>query len=336
MSLTTNSVDLTGKKVLFIAPQFFGCDRAIHLELERRGAEVLRLLDRPFQNNLFKALALFGGSVICRLMEPYYHSKFRQLDIDVHLVLVVNGQTLSARTLQLISRKWPNARKILYMWDSAQNRPTVVKNLDWYDERFSFDPASCKQYGFKFRPLFYFGEPRVGSEKSSILKYKISFIGTCHSDRYQVVNQVMSFFPLTDTYVYLYLQAKWLFLFKKITSTEFFGATISDFRYVGLSPEAAASIFDQSEIILDVEHPKQSGLTIRTFDVIRAGKKLITTNKNVENYDFYDSGNVLVVDRVSPQIPSKFIEKNTQDYSTNVREKYSIQGWLKDVLEGSI
>jgi hypothetical protein len=214
------------------------------------------------------------------------------------------------------------------MWDSAENRPTIVKNLNWFDKKFSFDPASCDKYGFQFRPLFFYGKPQLIAG----LKYKISFVGTCHSDRYKVVSRVLDCFPNCETYVYLYLQARWLFLYRSLTSKHYKGSSVSDFFYVGLSPYIAAAVFDESEIVLDIEHPKQSGLTIRTFDVIRSGKKLITTNKNILNYDFYRTGNILIVDRNKPFIPDEFINKNVVDYGDDIRYRYSIQGWVNEIF----
>ena len=40
--------------------------------------------------------------------------------------------------------------------------------------------------------------------------------------------------------------------------------------------------------VLDIEHPKQVGLTMRTFEVLASGRKLITTNRSIINHEFYD------------------------------------------------
>ena len=39
--------------------------------------------------------------------------------------------------------------------------------------------------------------------------------------------------------------------------------------------------------VLDINHLDQSGLTIRTFEALGAGKKIITTNSEIKKYPFY-------------------------------------------------
>ena len=42
------------------------------------------------------------------------------------------------------------------------------------------------------------------------------------------------------------------------------------------------SLYKESEVILDINHPGQNGLTMRTFEALGAGKKLITTNTEIK------------------------------------------------------
>ncbi|MFH4210110.1 lipopolysaccharide biosynthesis protein, partial [Acinetobacter baumannii] len=56
-------------------------------------------------------------------------------------------------------------------------------------------------------------------------------------------------------------------------------------------------LYAKSNVILDISHPGQSGLTMRTFEAIGAGKKLITTNLNIKEYPFYNSDNIFIISR---------------------------------------
>jgi hypothetical protein len=47
---------LENKKVLYVAPVFFGYENEIKGELERQGAQVTFLLDRPFNSPFLKFL----------------------------------------------------------------------------------------------------------------------------------------------------------------------------------------------------------------------------------------------------------------------------------------
>jgi hypothetical protein len=91
-------------------------------------------------------------------------------------------------------------------------------------------------------------------------------------------------------------------------------------------------ISDVSKAIIDIEHPKQKGLTIRTFEVLGKEIKLITTNKNIIEYDFYNEANISVIDRNNPVIDDNFLNKPYQPLSPKLYYKYSIDGWLEDIF----
>ena len=53
------------------------------------------------------------------------------------------------------------------MWDSTENRPTVLKYKDFFDDIFSFDPKSCFEHNLKFLPLFFFKRSKKKKIKSN-------------------------------------------------------------------------------------------------------------------------------------------------------------------------
>ncbi|WP_395598040.1 hypothetical protein AB4P95_26250 [Pseudomonas sp. A1437] len=61
-------------------------------------------------------------------------------------------------------------------------------------------------------------------------------------------------------------------------------------------------------------------------------KKVITTNKSVVDYDFYNPANILVIDENSPVIPEHFITAPYVDIPAPIYEKYTLQGWVKTVF----
>jgi hypothetical protein len=84
--------------------------------------------------------------------------------------------------------------------------------------------------------------------------------------------------------------------------------------------------------VLDIHHQCQSGLTMRTFEVLAMGKKLITTNALVQAEPFFDDRWVLVVDRGDPVIPKDFLITDPPPLWSGFVDRYSIKGWLRDVL----
>jgi hypothetical protein len=320
-------MELKGKRVVFIAPNFFGYDLAIERALSRQGAEIFRLKDRPFSSSIFKAFTKVFTRLVRRILDYYYLTRLADIPNNFDLVLVINGQTVSRNVLNKLKEKNHNAKFILYMWDSLKNRSTVKDSLDLFDKKFSFEKDNSPL--FSFRPLFF--EPRVSSVNHKNT-YLMSFIGTAHSDRFAIIKKINTAFSSKVCFWYLFLQAKWVFYWYKISRVDFEDAKIHDFNFLPMSGSDWHNVFMRSEIIVDIEHPMQKGLTSRTFEVLGVGKKLVTTNRDVVNYDFYKYGNIYVINRLDPEIPEEFIERKFNPYPSNILNFYSVDGWLGEVL----
>jgi hypothetical protein len=77
---------------------------------------------------------------------------------------------------------------------------------------------------------------------------------------------------------------------------------------------------------------------MRTLEALGAGKKLVTTNSAIVQYDFFCSDNILVVDRNSPRIPESFFQVPYKQLSSQLYKKYSVSGWLGELFcsDGSV
>ncbi len=87
-----------------------------------------------------------------------------------------------------------------------------------------------------------------------------------------------------------------------------------------------------TKVILDLPHPLQNGLTMRTIEAIGANKKLITTNEDIKNYDFYDEDNICILDKENITIEKDFFEKPYKKISKDIKNKYSLDSWIEDVF----
>lgn len=137
----------------------------------------------------------------------------------------------------------------------------------------------------------------------------------------------------TRTFFYMYLQAKWVFWLYKVINPGFRGARPDDFKFASIAKQNVQDVFNASACILDIEHPKQSGLTMRTLETLGAEKKLITTNRDVRSYDFFDERNICVIDRQSPEIPAAFLTSPYVPVPPGIYGRYRLQGWMNEILE---
>jgi hypothetical protein len=132
--------------------------------------------------------------------------------------------------------------------------------------------------------------------------------------------------------LFLYCQSKWYYYFRKLTDSTFRRARRSEISFTALSKESIFTIFSESNCIIDIQHPNQSGLTMRTLEAVGARKKIITTNPNVMRYDIYDPANIQVVDRLNPEVDARFFHTAYVKLPDEVYQKYAIENFLLDLL----
>ena len=88
-----------------------------------------------------------------------------------------------------------------------------------------------------------------------------------------------------------------------------------------------------STCILDAPQGGQTGLTLRCFECMGAKRKLITTNVDIVNYDFYRASNILVYPGTIEERKA-FFENPYEDLPEELYRKYSMNSWMKRLLSG--
>jgi hypothetical protein len=320
-------------RVLLIAPKFFGYEQEIAAALMHSGNMVDILPDRPFNNPFMKAVIRVRPELGGHYASEYFFSR-RLEDLgrkNYSTIFVIQGEGITAKTLRIFRNAYPQAKIVFYTWDSIENKPFSKRNLSLYDFCSTFDPVDAKKYGLKFRPLFF----SDGFDQPADINYAydLSFIGTVHSDRYKIVRTVLEQLPVNArTFIYLYLQAPWMYELRRFFTDTVNGAKRKEFRFVPLSKDIVHATFFSSKSVLDIEHVSQRGATMRTFEALGSRRKLITTNKTLFDYDFYNPINIQIVDRQAPCLDQNFLEAPYQAVPEKIRQKYSIHQWLRDVF----
>ena len=321
------------KHCVLIVPKFFSIADAMQLRLAKQGYSVTLLYDRPYNSSAYHALAKFYPKIAEAIASPYYRKALAAIT-QIDYLVVVNGQTVGRSILDYIFKTYAPVRRVLYMWDSVENRPSVLQKRMQFDEIFSFDPSSCARFDLKFLPLFYFPGPDDVSSSADD-KNKIVAIGSHHADRFKIFSTVAK--SHKDAFFkHLFLKSKIQFFFLKIFKNEIQGAVLSDFSFIPLSAEAIDALINENDVILDVHHPNQSGLTLRAIDALGKKMKIATTNSAILKYKACCPENVIIVSRHNPDIPLNFIEQMRSDkvQLADLR-KLSFDYWL-DVIMGQV
>ena len=324
--------------ILLITPNFFNYHKMMIEELEAMGHTVDWFDDRPSTNGWIKAVIRVKRSLINYYIGVYFSNiekVIREKRYD--RVFLVSGQSLSfnesmigkIRTLQ------PQALFVLYQWDSIKNFPYIEKMQKYFDKCYTFDRNDAgNNEKLIFKPLFYGRRfERIGSDERKHYQYDFSFVGTAHPQKYKFVNEMSNL--LNSVYkrqfIYYYYPSRIVYFYRKLKNPELKHAKYGEFHFDPLSEETFDEIYSNSKCILDSTQAGQIGLTVRAIEALGAKKKLITTNQDIVNYDFYCPENIYVYngsfDFTSPFFKSPYVDVNSDIY-----EKYALRNWLKDIL----
>ena len=84
--------------------------------------------------------------------------------------------------------------------------------------------------------------------------------------------------------------------------------------------------------VIDICQKDQSGLTRRPLEALFFGKKLITNNAKIREYNFYNPKNVFIFEKNSTDGLNDFLRQPTVPVPTAVKDKYDINGWIRQYL----
>ncbi len=308
MELENNFKD---KNILLFSPKFFGYGLEVASKMREMGASVDYFDERPGNDFWTKAVIRVNKSLLRRKIETYYTDIIKKL-VDDHydFVVFLNPEAISRNNLKLFKKCQPKAIFIMYMWDSLRNKKYTIDILPFFDRKFSFDKGDCaiKAYGLHFRPLFFIDSYRDVENMAEKMRIDLFFVGTVHSDRYELLMSLKGACEKLGKKIefYMFFQSKILFYKYKALNKSFRRAKQNDFKFLPLPKDKLIEKLNTSKVILDIQHPSQQGLTMRTIEMIGARKKIITTNSHIKEYDFYHPSNILVINRQDIQFESGF------------------------------
>jgi hypothetical protein len=313
---------------------FFGYEMRIVEHLRERGAHAEYLNERPGASSLAKMVVRSRSRFLRVYARKYYARALGRLKgATFDDILLISPEACQPETIRQFRQHFPGVRLILYMWDSFTNKGITDPRtfIGLFDRALTFDDSDAAAYSIGFRPLFFCSKRECASQAA---KYAFSFAGTIHSDRYRVLKRLgrtadtlgMSYF------IFPFLPSRMIYWFYLVTKREFRGTRPGDFRFVPMPYSEIQETFASSIAIVDVQHPGQRGLTMRTMEALGSGKKLITTNKHIATYPFFSPDRVLVIDRKAPILTPDFLRAPTGSLDERMLASYSLESWVNAIL----
>lgn len=328
----------TKGRVLFISPAFFGYEIAIKEAIIENGYEVDYFDERTSNNSFIKAVFRVRKTLLTQLIKGYYEKILLSIrDKRYKYFLLIKGEVIPEWFILKFKKNNPGVRLVYYSYDSINNNNNnSITILKHFDSCYSFDFEDVSKYPFlKLKHLFYSKEYAV--PLNSERKYSISFVGTLHSNRYKVIKHVFKNFD--NSFAFFFSPAKWHFFLDKLLKKEYRNIGWAEVSFDKLSGKQVADIFKSSYSVLDIQRFGQSGLTMRTFEVLASGAILITTNAYIKKTDFYNHDNIIVLDNIDADNVSEVVarkisgEKVLTNPIGEAFSKYYVVNWVKEFFD---
>lgn len=322
-------MDLSGQKILFIGPKYY--DYHIHIvqTLANWGANVDYY---PEMVNDFsqRAAKIIKGAFAKWVQQRYNNALIEKIkDKEYDLFLLIRGEIITPECVEQIKRFSPNARCIMYQWDSLKHNDYRSK-IPLFDTVMTFDPQDAIALKLDYLPLFYRDDYAKLRECHTAKEYDIVFFGAYHSDRLDIIKVLTKEAARYGLKFYHHLYITRFSLLRGLMTRKL---RIDDLKFLKTFTVGAQYVIDkyaQTKAVLDIEMSNQNGLTIRTLETLGANLKLITTNKTILKTPFFDPTRILFLDRYALALDLRFFDGSLKWDSR--LEEYSLDSWLEKLI----
>lgn len=329
---TINRTIFQGKSILLGVPSDFQLDIRFEENLKHLGFVVHKMPERaskvriPLKDVLIHTTRklLFKD----KTHKPKIKGKLRESnDINfikkvgrVDYALFIRADRFSLQTLE--TAKSMAKKMVAYQWDGIERFPLIKQYVNLFDTFYVFDKNDVK-INATFIPTtnFYFDDLMIKPEK--IKKRSVFFVGTFMKNRINLLNHIGNLlltnglFP--DFYLFKRKEKKKINNYIQVIPKPF------GFRENILKVQ-------QSDYLLDLHNPVHNGLSFRTFESVGYGKKLITNNLLVKEYDFYNPSNIFIIGENTDEEFKTFSTTPYQELDKEIVAKYSFTSWISRLL----
>lgn len=316
---------LKSKKILFIAPEFFSYSVLIQKELESMGALVSLFSIRP-TSLISKLTGLYLLHKYEKIKIKYFKKLLINFEKHYDYILIIRADLLPDDFLPKLIALYPETKFIQYVWDDIDLIPNLSDSFKYFNRVLSYNIFDCEKHKLIFRP-FFFVDQKSSDLKTVIRQYEIFFIGSFRADRLALLEKILVKNPQIRFYYHLYINPITFFL-NKISLRK---RTL--FKFHKMKYSEMIKMMNHSIAVLDMQNIFQNGLTTRIFEALGARVKIVTTNRNILDYEFFNSNNILVIDRNNPIIERNWLDTPYEEYDKVLLNKYHINSWISEVFD---
>lgn len=317
-------------KVALISLDYYGYDKYIISAMKKLGIEAIHIdiyANRYLYPNLFDRLKnLINKSFFNKNIKRCHLDKLIRERLSNYekfdKIIIIHAEWLSPETLTFCKLK--SNQMIAYHYDGVERMPAISNTFEFFDKIYSYDKKDVEKYKLKFIPNYIYeqyDEKKLNEERKAF--------NICSLDKRTPVLEKIAKVLESKNYPYEFIvvNRRQINLYTPKIKTKI------NYLNKMVSREQSLEKIKTSNLMIDIQRLEQTGLTFRVFESLGYHKKLITTNKDIVNYDFYNPNNILLIDPDNIIIPDEFLNTEYQKLPNYILDKYHVNTWVKNILE---
>lgn len=314
-------------RITLISHDNWGYNNNIVVALEKKGHIVHHIDFSTFKysypNFGFKIYNFFLKALFKKNLKNIHFGK--EINRRLHqsqeiqdVILTIKGDWIDPD--EVINLKKYTKKSIAFFNDNINRCPKILKVIPHFDEVYSFEKEDCEKYNLKFITNWIFQEEHPNTTTESF-DYDVFNISS-KDKRFKTISKIADELKLKN------IRSKIIVFDRKSQTNN------SNIKFISKYIQIADvnQYMKRSKILLDIQRKEQNGLTFRVFESISLNKKLITTNSNIVNYDFYNPSNILVIDEDNIQIEDAFFDTPYEPIPHNIYSKYTLDNFIVKVF----
>ena len=321
-------------RVLLVAPLTFSYHVSICDALRQIGFDPTWWNDKASTSTFYKIALRLLPRLTRLITEKHFIDQIDRMPAgSVDHVILIKAEGLNARVVRYLRERHSSATLGLHLWDGMENVKGIGEIVPLADAVSSFDPVDARENGWNYRPLFARKVAITAMDQAS-KDFDWCFVGTIHSDRHRVISRLRRVSGGAEhSFVFAYFQSPLVLRIRKIFDWTLWSAPSGTLSTTPMPAADVARITARSRAVLDVEHPQQRGLTMRTIETLLAGNKLLTTNQHLLDSDLYDASRAHIIDRNIPRIDHVFLSQPVKPIPHELRNQYTCEAWVKELID---
>lgn len=311
--------------ITLISLDNWGFNNHIAATLEKKGHRVQHIdfntFTYKYPNFFYKTYNFFLKTFFKTNLKNLYYGKeiiklLKKNEEIQDIILTIKGDFIDPKSISEFKKF--TKKSIAYFNDNTHRCPKIVNVIPSFDKVFSFEKEDCKRYNLNFVTNWIYNNQAYTNKTFDYQIFNISSIDKRLPILSKIANDLLS----------KKINYKFLVFDKKNKGKDKNVEYIID--HIPLSQ--VNDYINRSQVLLDINRKGQIGLTFRVFESLGLGKKLITTNPDIKNYDFYNPNNILIIDENKPIIPIEFFDNEYDEIPKEILHKYTLEGWVEKVL----